>query len=127
MRPKAGVTFDVIREIGLKLPDVKESTAYGALALKVGGKLLACKAINKSAEPNTLVVRIDFAQRDALLAELPQTYYVTDHYVNYPSVLVRLSQIDAGQARDLLNAALRFVTSQKKASSSKKPKKLTNR
>ena len=114
--PRAKVTFDVVREIGLELPDVEESTAYGAFALKVGGNLLACTAINKSAEPGSLGVRIDFDQRDALLAEAPATYYVTDHYVNYPMVLVRLSQIRRDQFRDLLTASWKFVTSQKKKS-----------
>jgi len=87
---------------------------YGSLALKVRGDLLACMAINKSAEPGSLGVRVDFDQRDALLAEAPQTYYVTDHYVNYPMVLVRLSQIRIDELRDLLTAAWKFVTSQKK-------------
>ena len=120
--PKTKVTFDVIRELALQLADVEESTAYGSPALKVRGKLLACMAINKSAEPGSLVVRIDFDQRAALLAEDPATYYVTDHYVNYPSVLVRLSHVRADQARDLLNAAWRFVTSQEKRSAKAKPK-----
>jgi hypothetical protein len=112
--PKAKVTFDVIRKLGLQLADVEDCTACGKLALKVGGKLLACVAIHKSAEPGSLVVRIDFDQRAALVAEDPGTYYVTDHYVNYPAVLVRLSRIHADQARDLLNAAWRFVTSKEK-------------
>src|SRR5258708_6468815 len=112
--PRTKVTFDVVREIGLGLPDVEDSTAYGAFALKVRGNLLACVAINKSAEPGSLGVRIDFDQRDALLAEAPETYYVTDHYVNYPMVLVRLSQIRIDELRDLMTAAWKFVTSQKK-------------
>jgi len=112
--PRTKITFDVVREIGLGLADVEESTMYGSLALKVRGNLLACMAINKSAEPGSLGVRVDFDQRDALLAEAPQTYYVTDHYVNYPMVLVRLSQIRIDELRDLLTAAWKFVTSQKK-------------
>lgn len=76
---------------------------------------MACPAINKSAEPNSLVISIDFEQRDALLAEDPATYYVTDHYVNYPSVLVRLSCIDADGLRDLLSASWKFVTSKARA------------
>ena len=123
--PRAKITFDDVRKIGLELEDVEESTAYGALALKVRGDLLACKAINKSAEPDSLVIRVDFDQRDALLAEAPETYYVTDHYVNYPSVLVRLSRIRADELRDLLNSAWRFVTSQKKRTV--KPKKVRQR
>jgi len=111
--PRTKVTFETVRKIGLALEGVKESTMYGALALKVGGELLACKAINKSAEPDSLGVRIDFDQREALLAEAPQTYYVTDHYVKYPMVLVRLSTIRTEELRDLLSSAWKYVTAKK--------------
>ena len=117
--PRAKITFNAVREIGLGLADVEESTMYGSPALKVRGDLLACMAINKSAEPGSLGVRIDFDQRDALLAEAPDTYYVTDHYVNYPIVLVRLSRIRMDELRDLLTSAWRFVTSQKKRTKSR--------
>jgi hypothetical protein len=118
------VTLDVVREIGLALPDVEDSTAYGAFALKVRGDLLACVATNKSAELGSLMVRMDLEQRAAVIAEAPETFYVTDHYVNYPSVLVRLSQIRVDQLRDLLNSAWKFVTSKKKrTASSAAPKK----
>jgi hypothetical protein len=112
--PRRKVTFDIVREIGLALPDVEDSTMHGKLALKVRGKLLTCLAIHKSAEPESLVVRIDFEQRAGLLAEAPETYYVTDHYRNYPAVLVRLSRIRIDQLRDLLGASWRFVTSSAK-------------
>jgi hypothetical protein len=109
MRRK-NVTFDIVREIGLALPDVEDGTMYGSPALKVRGKLLACLAIHKSAEPDSLGVRIDFEHRAGLLAEAPETYYLTDHYRNYPVVLVRLSRIGIDQLRDLLSASWRFVT-----------------
>ncbi len=114
--PKAKVTFDTVRKLGLALPDVEEGTAYGAPALKVRGKLLACVPSHKSAEPGSLVVRIDFDQRSGLLAEAPEIYYLTDHYRDCPSVLVRLSRIREDELRDLLNAACRFVTSGKSPS-----------
>ena len=119
--------FDSVRRLGLTLDDVIESTAYGAFALKVRGSLLACQAINKSAEPGSLAVRIDFDQRDALLAEAPDTYYVTDHYLNYPMVLVRLSKIGTDELRDLLSASWRFVTSRQKQSAPKIRQKTTRR
>ena len=119
--PRSKVTFEVVREIGLALPDVEDSTMYGAFALKVRGNLLACVAINKSAEPLSLGVRVPFEQRDALLAEAPETYYVTSHYVNYPMVLVRLSKVGKDELRDLLSLARRFVTSQRKPAA-RKPK-----
>jgi len=108
--PATNVTFDMVRKIGLALPEVEEGTMYGSPALKVHGRLLTCLAIHKSAEPASLVVRTDFDERAALLAEEPETYYLTDHYVNHPVVLVRLSRIRADQLRDLLRSALRFIT-----------------
>ena len=38
---KSTITFDTVREIGLALPGVEESTAYGSPALKVRGKIQA--------------------------------------------------------------------------------------
>lgn len=107
--PMRAIDFDTVRDIGLAWPDVEESTAYGARALKVRGKLLACEATNRSAEPGSLVVRVDFDDRDQLLAEAPEVYYVTDHYVGYNSVLVRLSRVNADVLRDLLGMAHKFV------------------
>ena len=105
-----GLTFDTVRRIGLELPDVEVGTAYGSPALKVGGKMFVCIASNKSAEPNTLVVMMDFADRDALIEDDPDTYYLKDHYLNYPCVLVRLSRIHPDALRDLVIGAHRFVS-----------------
>ena len=99
--------FDVVLEAARALPGVEQSTTWGADALKVGGRLLACRAIHKSAEPNSIVVRIPIDQREELIAADPDVYYVTDHYVNYPSVLVRLSRIHRDALRDLLAIAYR--------------------
>ena len=98
-----------MRELARALPHLEESTSYGAQSWKVRGKLVACQAINKSAEPNSLGVMIPFEQRDELIAAQPDVYYVTDHYVNYPCVLVRLSRVHRDALRDLLGMAARFV------------------
>jgi len=108
--PRKSLGFDVVRELARTLPDVEESTGHGAPSLKVRGRLLTCPAIHKSAEPHSLVVKIGFDQRAMLIASAPDVYYVTDHYVNYPSVLVRMSRIDHDSLRDLLSMAWQFVT-----------------
>lgn len=107
---RRAITFDTVREFGLVLPRVEESTSYGSPSLKVGGKMFACIAINREAEPNTLGLRLPFAQRDELIAEDPATYYLTDHYVNYPCVLVRLSRVHPDALRDLLRMSHGFVS-----------------
>src|ERR1700685_2619942 len=87
------LNFDAGRKLGLALPDVVDGTAYGAPALKLGGKLVACIPTNKSAEANSLVVRIDLEHRAELLRRQPGIYYITAHYAPHPTVLVRLSKI----------------------------------
>jgi hypothetical protein len=104
------INFDTVLEIGLALPGVEESTAYGSPALKVHGKLLACVPVNRSAGPGSLAVRVDFDDRAELLAAAPDVYYVTDHYLNYNAVLVRLSRATPVVLRDLLGIAHKFVT-----------------
>ena len=111
--PRKKIDFDTVRQIALALPDVEESTAYGSPAFKVRGQLLAGIAVNKSAEPGSLGVCVDFDQRAELLAADPDVYYLTDHYMNYPFVLVRLSRIHPDALRDLLGMAWRFVTAKK--------------
>ena len=101
--------FDVVVDAARALPDIERSSTWGASALKVGGRLLACQAIHKSAEPNSIVVRVPIDQRAELIASDPDVYYVTDHYVNYPSVLVRLSRIHRDSLRDLLAMAWQFA------------------
>jgi hypothetical protein len=108
--PRRTVDFGTVRNIGLTLPGVEESTAYGSPALKVNGKLLACVPVHRSAEPGSLVVRVDFDDRAELLAADPDVYYVTDHYVGYSAVLVRLSRVNPDVLRDLLGMAHKFVT-----------------
>ena len=99
-----------VESIGRTLPAVELTTTWGKGALKVNGRMFVCMASHKSAEPNTLVVMMDFAARDALLEDDADTYYLKDHYLNYPCVLVRLSRVRADALRDLVAGAHRFVS-----------------
>ena len=109
-----GVTFDAVREIGLRLPATEEDTAYGAPCLKVNGNRFCGIAINKSAEPNTLGLHCDFATRDAMIEEQPDLYYTASHYENYPCVLVRLSRVNRDILADLLRMSHRYVSARPK-------------
>lgn len=117
--PRARIDFDTVRRLAREFGEVEETSTYGSPALKVQGKLLACIAINKSAEAGSLAVRIDIERRDGLIADAPDVYYITDHYRNYPTVLVRMSRIHEDALKDLLRAAWAFVTA--KPPAKKKP------
>ena len=110
------VDFDVVREVALALPGVEEGTLHGAPTLKVADRLLTCPALHNSAEPDSLMVRISLEERAKLLAADPSLYYVTDHYTDYPSVLVRLPKMDRQSLSDLLRRSWQFVTSGAKMS-----------
>ena len=103
-------SFKAVETIGRTLPDVEVTTTWGKPTLKVRGKMFVCIASHSSAEPDTLVVMMDFAHRDALIDDDPDTYYLKPHYENYPCVLVRLSRVHAGALRDLVTGAHRFVS-----------------
>jgi hypothetical protein len=108
--PRTKINFDTVRKVGLALPGVEEGTAYGMRALKIRGKVMACIPSNR-AEPHSLLVRMEIDDRAELLAADPDVYYVTDHYIGYDAVLVRLSRANEGLLRDLLGMAHKFMAS----------------
>src|SRR5215470_10723703 len=108
MARKKVITFDTVREIGLKLPGVEEGLAYGTPVLRVNGHIFTGIPINREVEPNSLGVWLtDFDQRDALIEEEPETYYVKPHYLSYPIVLVRLGRVSREALEDLVIGAHR--------------------
>jgi hypothetical protein len=106
--PTTKLDFDAVREIAMKLGGVEESIIHGAPSFKAHGKLLACPALHKSAEPDSLVVRISSDEREQLIFAKPDTYYVTNHYAGYPMVLARLSRLNRKSLKDLLERSLQF-------------------
>ena len=112
-RRPAGVTFADVRKIALALEGVEDATAYGSPCFKLNGRILAGMAINKQAEPNTLMIRMPIDQRDLLIEEEPAIYYVKPHYEAYPCLLVRLSKVHRDALRDLLTSAWRQSSAEK--------------
>jgi len=103
-------TFEVVKAVGVGFPDVEATTRYdGSPVLKIGGVFMAGIATHRSAEPDTLVVRTSFEEREWLLEDAPDTYYITDFYRKYPLVLVRLSQVDRDALHDLLSVSRRLT------------------
>jgi hypothetical protein len=99
------LTFaDVVRLTSL-LPGTEESTSYGTPALKVKGKLMA----RLWEDGHTLVLRLPFVVRNHLLATAPSAFFLTEHYTNYPYVLVRLTVVRATALQPLLIEAWRQV------------------
>jgi len=101
--------FSDVRTFARTLEGVDEGTAYGTPCLRLNKTMIACIAINKQAEPNSLMIRLTFDQRDELIAEQPDVYYLKPHYEPYPCVLVRLSRVHRDALKDLLQTAWRLA------------------
>lgn len=100
------VIFNDVRRLVSSLKNVEEGTSYGTPAFKLGGKLIA----RLKEDGESLVVGTTFEEREEMMAAEPETYYITDHYLEYPWVLVRLSRVRLDALRDLLNRAFRLAS-----------------
>jgi hypothetical protein len=98
-----GVTWETVRALAQKLPEVEEGISYGTPAFRVRGKLFA--RLHQSLE--SAVVRIDFDERAMRMRADPKAFYITDHYLKYPFMLVRFSAVRRADLRDLLAASWR--------------------
>ena len=101
------MTFQMVRKIALALPNVADGTSYGSPALKFRGKLI----VRWREDLDSIVLRTDFEAREEMMAAEPETYYITDHYRDYPWVLVRLSKVNRSVLGDLLKRACRCYRS----------------
>ncbi|HXE33441.1 MAG TPA: MmcQ/YjbR family DNA-binding protein [Verrucomicrobiae bacterium] len=113
------VTFKDVRKIALSLEHVEEGTSYGTAAFKIGGNLIA----RLKEDGQSLVVGTTFEEREEMMAAEPETYYITDHYLKYPWVLVRLPHVHSDALRDLLKRASRLASQKpRRASASRRAK-----
>lgn len=97
------VTFQAVRELALALPEVEEGTSYGTPAFKVKGKLM----VRLREDGETIVIKIDFDTREILMQADPETFFITDHYLGYPTILVRLARVDRDDLARLLEDSWR--------------------
>lgn len=93
-------------ELASRLPGTEVSRSYQTPSLKVKGRFLA--RLRTEAE-GALAIRSDFLDRQILLQSAPEVYFLTDHYRDYPMVLVRLERIGEAELAQLIERAWRFV------------------
>ncbi len=80
-----------------------EGTSYGTSAFHVRKKLFV--RLHQSGE--SIVVMIDLAEREALMMLDPKTCFITDHYLNYPAMLVRLATVRPKALRERIEDSWR--------------------
>jgi len=104
------MTFDDIRKLALAWPEVEDSSSYGTPALKVRKKMLV-----RLKEDGDSLVMPDVPQdeRAMLIEKEPKVFYFTDHYRDYPMVLIRLSRTKRATVEPFLRRRWRELASKK--------------
>lgn len=100
-------SFDDIRKIAHALPGVVDGTSYGTPALKVGGKLFA--RLHQSMD--CVVFRCEILDREILMQSAPDAFFITDHYRDYPWILLRIGVVEKRVLPELIERAWRLVAS----------------
>jgi len=100
------MTWEELGAIALEFPGVEAGTSYGTPGFKVKGKFLTRL---RPEDDSVVLVDVGFDEREMLIAAEPQTFHITPHYQNYPSVLARLATVDPGTVRNLLERRWRNI------------------
>jgi hypothetical protein len=96
MNPDAFHYLDKLRRLLSPLPGIKDGVSYGTPAFYVDKKLIA----RLKEDGETLVVYTQ--DRDSCIEADPANFFYTQHYQNYPWVLVRLRSIRAPDLKKIL-------------------------
>lgn len=117
---KQSVTFETVRKMALALPGVEEVTSYRTPAFRCNGKLLA--RFHQDGE--SLVLKVEYAAREVLMGNHPETFYLTDHYRCWPWMLVRLANADSALLQSLIEEAWRGLASKRMLAAREKPRQV---
>jgi hypothetical protein len=107
---KSGVTAAELKRIALSFPGIVEGSSYGQPSFLLGKKLFT--RLRK--EDNSIVVIVDsMDERDMLLENEPSLFHITEHYRNYPSVLVRMDKLSVERLQAMLERRWRKMAPKK--------------
>jgi hypothetical protein len=89
-----------VSRIALALDGVKESKAGGSLRWTLDGRLVA-----RQYDDESIVIRSDFAEREKLLAEHPDLFFVPPRFDAHQKVVLRLGTAAPAVVKSALVAA----------------------
>jgi hypothetical protein len=115
-----GVSIPAARQLLLDLPNVVEGRSYGMPSFLLNGRFLA----RFRDEDTVLVLQLaTISERDVLMALDPAPFFFTEHYRNYPAVLVRLAEVAAPLLTDVVTESWRHVSALPPGRPRKAPKR----
>ena len=102
-----GVRVQEAHRLPLRLPNVTEGRSYGLPAYLLNGRFLA----RFRDDDTVLVLQLaTIAEREVLMDLDPQAFFFTEHYRNYPAVLIRLANVSQALLADVIRESWRHVS-----------------
>jgi hypothetical protein len=94
-----------ISKFALALPGVEARSSYGTPGLYAGKKLMA--RLRDNDYDHMVLKPIEDDEQRFLMETQPDVFFLTPHYVGYPTILIRLSNVDPAQLEDLVEQSWR--------------------
>jgi hypothetical protein len=104
---RRGVRQEDARRLLLELANVAEGTSYGMPSFLLNGRFLA-----RFRDDDTVMVLqlATISDREVLMQMDPRAFFFTDHYRNYPAVLIRLAEVPKPLFADVVTEAWGHVS-----------------
>ncbi len=107
MAATRGVSVLAARRLLLALQNVVEGRSYGMPSFLLHGRFLA----RFRDDDTVLVVQLaTIGEREVLMELDPRSFFFTEHYRNYPAVLVRLAEVALPLLTDVVTESWRHVS-----------------
>jgi len=102
-----GVPVEDARRLLLDLANVVEGRSYGMPSFLLNGRFLA-----RFRDADTVLVLqlATIGEREVLMELDPRAFFFTEHYRNYPAVLVRLADVAPALLADVVTESWRHVS-----------------
>jgi len=94
-----------LKQIFLALPEVREGITHGTLSFYLGKTFFG----RMQEDGTTFALKMDFDDRDMLIAIEPEIFFTNNHFRGYAYVLVRLPAIDAERLAPLVEKSWRHT------------------
>ncbi len=99
-----------LKKIALSFPEANEKLSYGKPSFFIAKKFFT----RHRSEDDSIVLIVDsIDERDMMMEADPKTFFITDHYKDYPSVLVRMERADAKTVEGMLARRWRKIAPKK--------------
>jgi hypothetical protein len=104
------ITEAIVRKVALSFPQASEKSSYGKPAFFIAKKFFTRL---RSEDDSIVWIVGSIDERDNLIELDPKTYFITEHYRDYPSVLVRIKRINEAMLRKMLERRWRTIAPKK--------------